>query len=261
MRCIPSSVSHEVQTTRHAIKSFPREVEMLAEMFRGRFACQRHNRRCLQISFPSYICRLRLFQPPRKFCNVCRRTENVGQAVSEDHESALCPSSNAHCQSKGRRIRRTVFMTIGEDSNADIDICISFACAIELPSNFSKSFRSTESSTVAATKPFSQTTRRQHDRPGTSAAQQVLNKLRPRCRFCRLEQHPRSKCPADKDTCHKCSKAAHWASVCRSTAVVLQQSSDDKLDCRCFVLYWPAACQSKCQYQICRKQLTSSRVD
>ena len=41
--------------------------------------------------------------------NVCRRTENVGQAVFEAHESALCPSSNAQCQSKGQRIHRTIF--------------------------------------------------------------------------------------------------------------------------------------------------------
>ena len=115
-----------------------------------------------------------------------------------------------------------------EDSKADIDSCISLVCAIELCSDFSKSFRSAESSTVAAAKPFSQTTRRQPDRPGNSAAQQVSNKARPRCQFCGLKQHPRSKCPAKKDTCHKSSKAGLWASVCRSTAAVLQQSSDDE---------------------------------
>ena len=115
-----------------------------------------------------------------------------------------------------------------QDSKAGIDSYISLACATELSSYFSKSFRSAESSTVAATKPFSQTTRRQSDRPRNSAAQQVSNKPRPRCQFCGLKQHPRSKCPAKKDTCHKCSKAGHWASVCRSTAAVLQQSSDDE---------------------------------
>ena len=117
-----------------------------------------------------------------------------------------------------------------EDSKADIDSCISLACAIELSSDSSKFFRSAESSTVAATKPFSQTIRRQPDRPGNCAAQQVSNKPRPRCQFCGLKQHPRSKCPAKKDTCHKCSKAGHWASVCRSTAAVLQQSSDDETE-------------------------------
>ena len=116
-----------------------------------------------------------------------------------------------------------------EHSKAAIDSCISGACAIELSGDFSKSFRSAESSTVAAAKLFSQTTRQQPDRSGTSAAQQVANKLRPLCQFCVLKQHPRSKCPAKEDTCHKCSKAEHWPSVCRSTAAVLQQSSDDEL--------------------------------
>ena len=81
---------------------------------------------------------------------------------------------------------------------------------------------------MAAAKSFSQTTRRQPDRPGTSAARQDANKLRRRCQFCGLKQHARSKCPAKKSTCHKCSKAGHWTSVCRSTAAVLQQSSDDE---------------------------------
>ena len=81
---------------------------------------------------------------------------------------------------------------------------------------------------VAATKPFPQTTRRQSNRPGNSAAQQVSNKPRPRCQFCGLKQPPRSNCSAKKDICHKCSKAGHWASVCRSTAAVIQQSSDDE---------------------------------
>ena len=107
---------------------------------------------------------------------------------------------------------------------------MSLACAIELSSDFSKSFGSAESSTVAAAKPFSRTTRRQPDRPGTSAAHQVANKTRPRCQFCCLKQHPRSKCPAKKDTFHNCSKAGHWASGCRSTAAVLQQYCDDELE-------------------------------
>ena len=108
MRCIPSSVFHEVRTTRLAIKSFSRKMEMMEEIFRGRFTYQWHNRRCWEIS-SSYICQLRLFHSPRKFCNVCRRSENIGQAVFEAHESALCPSTTAQCQSKGRRIHRTIF--------------------------------------------------------------------------------------------------------------------------------------------------------
>ena len=117
-----------------------------------------------------------------------------------------------------------------EDSKADIDSCISLACAIELSSDFSKTFRSAESSLVAAAKLFSQKTRRQLDRTGTSIAQQVANKPCLRCQFCDLKQHPRSKCPATYDTCHKCSKAGLWALVCGSTAADLQQSSDDKFE-------------------------------
>ena len=62
-----------------------------------------------------------------------------------------------------------------EDSKADIDSCISLSCGIELSNDFSKSFRSAESSTAAASKPFSQTTRQQPDRPRTSAAQQFMS--------------------------------------------------------------------------------------
>ena len=87
-----------------------------------------------------------------------------------------------------------------EDSKADINSCISFACTVDLSSDFSKPFQSAETSTVAAAKPFSQTNRRQPHQPGTSVDQQ---------------QNPRSKCPAKKDTCHKCSEAGHWATVCR----------------------------------------------
>ena len=114
-----------------------------------------------------------------------------------------------------------------EDSKTDIDSCISLACAIELSTDFSKSFQSAEHLTVAAVKLFSQTTRRQPDQPGTSATHQVANKPRPHCQFCGLKQQPRT---AKKDTCHKCSKAGHWASVCRTTAAVLQQSFDDELE-------------------------------
>ena len=66
-----------------------------------------------------------------------------------------------------------------EDCMADIDSCISLACAIiELSSDFSKLFRCAESPTVAAAKLFAQTTRQQPDRPGTSAAQKVSNLVR-----------------------------------------------------------------------------------
>ena len=94
MRCIPSSDAHEVQTTRLAIKSFSREMGMVEEMFRGRLTHQWHNRRCWQISFSSYICRLRQFHSLRKLCNVCRRPENVtassGTAISTDFATLTC---------------------------------------------------------------------------------------------------------------------------------------------------------------------------
>ena len=39
-------------------------------------------------------------------------SENIGLAVSEAHKSALCPSSIAQCQSKGRRVHRTIFWKV-----------------------------------------------------------------------------------------------------------------------------------------------------
>ena len=107
MRCFPSPVSYEVQTTRLSIKSFYREVEM-AEQIWERFTRPWNNRRCGQKSFSSYICRFRLFHSSRKFCHLCRTFEIDANYIFGDHESNLCPSSNAQCQSKGRGIHCTV---------------------------------------------------------------------------------------------------------------------------------------------------------
>ena len=117
-----------------------------------------------------------------------------------------------------------------EDSQAEIDSCISLACVVEQSSDFSKPFRSAEPATLVTARLFSQTTRRQPDRLGTSAAQQTSKKPRSHCQFCGLNQHPRSKCPARRDACLECSKEGHWASVCRSTVAALHQSSDDELE-------------------------------
>ena len=113
-----------------------------------------------------------------------------------------------------------------EDSKADIDSCIALACAIELSSDFSKSFRSAESSTVAATKLFSQTTRRQPDRPGNSAALQVSNKPRPRGQFCGLNSiHAQSAQPKRTLVTNAQKQDTGLRHVDRP---VLQQSSDDE---------------------------------
>ena len=91
MRCIHSSVS-QVQTTRLAIKSFCREMETVEKCFEDGLRIIGTTEDTDKLNFPSIICRLRQLHPPRKFCNVCRRTENVGQAIFEAHESALCTS-------------------------------------------------------------------------------------------------------------------------------------------------------------------------
>ena len=93
--------------------------------------------------------------------------------------------------------------------------------------------RKTQPENRNKSKIFRQSTRWQADQPGTTAAQQTLNKSRPRCHyecFLSLNQQPRSRCPAKKVTCLKCSKAGQWASVCKSTAASLQESSNDELE-------------------------------
>ena len=117
-------------------------------------------------------------------------------------------------------------MTFGQD----IDSCISLAYTIELSSDFSKLFRSAESSTVAPAKPFSRTTRLQRDRPGTSSAQQVSNTPRSRCQFLRSKTATTLKVPNRKGHSSQKLPSRTLGSVCRSTAAVLQQSCDDELE-------------------------------
>ena len=49
------------------------------------------------------------------------------------------------------------------------------------------------------------------------------------CYFCGNNRHPRSACPAQETTCHKCQKRGHFAKVCKSNKSLAVTKSDDIL--------------------------------
>ncbi len=84
-----------------------------------------------------------------------------------------------------------------DDSKASVDGCLSLACAIELSSDFSKSFKAHDTPVAAA---------------ATSQHTGDINKksTSKKCGYCGTGSHNRSRCPARKDTCQKCGKLGHW---------------------------------------------------
>ena len=47
-----------------------------------------------------------------------------------------------------------------------------------------------------------------------------------KCRYCETGPHLRARCPAKRNKHHKCGKACHWASVCRSSSIAAQGDVD-----------------------------------
>ncbi|XP_075256708.1 uncharacterized protein LOC142349181 [Convolutriloba macropyga] len=107
-----------------------------------------------------------------------------------------------------------------EDSKADIDSCVSLASAFELSTDFSKSFKLPEASIVAVADTNCATSTMSSTKPGTQRPP-FNGTTKAKCSFCGLKSHPRTKYPAKRDTCHKCSKLGHWASVCRSLSAAM----------------------------------------
>ena len=99
------------------------------------------------------------------------------------------------------------------------------ANAIELSTDFSKSFKSPEASVVAVADTNCATFTLSSTKPGTQRPP-FNGTTKAKCNFCGLKSHPRTKCPAKRDTCHKCSKLGHWASVCRSSSAVMYASPE-----------------------------------
>ena len=138
-----------------------------------------------------------------------------------------------------------------DDQRASLNDCITLASAIEISTDYSKTFHSTSS------------TRGTSDSPSVAAARQAtpLNKQRypsnrvessnQLCYFCGSSLHPRRNCPAKDSVCNKCGKKGHWSKVCRSqtaaarqedtsaAAILCSASSDSRTSSR--AIYCPVA--------------------
>ena len=113
------------------------------------------------------------------------------------------------------------------DENATLENCISLASAIELSSDYNRSFRGTEGldSSVPSSEAASELCAT--GRPPTSTVNEG-GQVRNKCQFCGLRGHPRRNCPARNDSCHKCQKKGHWATACRSQLAVTQQAQPEE---------------------------------
>ena len=113
------------------------------------------------------------------------------------------------------------------DEDATLENCISLASAIELSSDYNRSFRGTEGldSSVPSSEAASDlcSTGRQPTSTVNEGGQ-----VRNKCQFCGLRGHPRRNCPARNDSCHKCQKKGHWATACRSQLAVTQQAQPEE---------------------------------
>lgn len=105
------------------------------------------------------------------------------------------------------------------DSHASLDECIALATAVEISTDYSRTFHSTtekESLTLAATE-ASQACATGSSNSSTFRQSSNRNQSRSNnCLFCGLGRHQRRNCPARDDDCHLCGKRGHWRCVCRS---------------------------------------------
>ena len=56
----------------------------------------------------------------------------------------------------------------------------------------------------------------------------AVKKHEHKCRYCGLQPHDRSTCPARTDSCQKCQKKGHWAKVCESQKPYKKPKSSHK---------------------------------
>ena len=113
------------------------------------------------------------------------------------------------------------------DEDTTLENCISLASAIELSSDYNRSFRGTEGldSSVPSSEAASELCAT--GRPPTSTVNEG-GQVRNKWQFCGLRGHPRRNCPAQNDSCHKCQKKGHWATACRSQLAVTQQAQPEE---------------------------------
>jgi len=113
------------------------------------------------------------------------------------------------------------------DSEASLADCLAKAAAVELSTDFSKSFQPeidlTSSSVACAHQNDSQLAASSSFPKARSSNKQPLNS-NSQCTYCGQSFHQRNKCPARNASCLKCGKPGHWAKVCRSHAAAVQNS-------------------------------------
>ena len=119
------------------------------------------------------------------------------------------------------------------DNTKTVEDCIALAKAIDLSLNYSKSFQGEYSDSQSSLSVI-------NDNTSTSSISAVAprrneklsNERRPQqqsattCSFCSLKPHPRSRCPAKRDTCYKCGKMGHWGKACKSSSVSAQHEEE-----------------------------------
>ena len=104
------------------------------------------------------------------------------------------------------------------NTEASLDKCKSLVTAIEMFTDFSRSFVASESSTSDSSTSSIAAVYGKRDK-----GQRRKNKefSQTKCSFCGQKAHPRLKCPAKNTSCLKC-KIVHWAVVCRSATAPFQ---------------------------------------
>ena len=109
-----------------------------------------------------------------------------------------------------------------DDAHASLNECISLAMAIEISTDYSRSFRSPaeESDTALAITDGNYACSSQRPPPNDKT---TFHSPRT-CFFCGRGPHPRRSCPAREAMCHKCGKKGHWMAVCRSQSSTMDST-------------------------------------
>ena len=122
------------------------------------------------------------------------------------------------------------------DAEASLTDCLAKATAIELSTDFSRSFQDSSSlPSVSCVQeeqaPVVAASRAKFPQYSKTSGNRFPAGVQNLCQYCGQPSHPRNKCPARNATCLKCQKPGHWARVCQSQAAACQASSSTSMLC------------------------------